>query len=44
MEVRDGFAAVGAIIDDDAEAVWEVKGAGEVGGGEEEVAEGRLVV
>ena len=43
MEVGDGLSAVGAVVDDDAEAVFEVELAGEFCGGEEEVAEGGLV-
>ncbi len=43
MEVGDGFAAVGAVVEDDAEAVIEGEVVGDFGGGEEEVADEGLV-
>ena len=43
MEVGDGFAAVGAVVEDKAEAVIEVEVGGDFGGGEEEVADEGLV-
>lgn len=41
--MRNGFAPVPAIIDDDAEAVFEVKFTGKAGGGKEEVPKDGLV-
>ena len=43
MEMRDGFAAVGAVVDHEAKAAGEVEFLGENAGGEKEVAEERLV-
>ena len=43
MEMRDGFAAVGAVVDHEAKAAGEVEFLGENAGGEKEVAEKRLV-
>jgi hypothetical protein len=40
----DGFASVGAVVDDEAEAARELKFLGDQAGGEQEVAEGGLVV
>lgn len=39
MEVGDGFAGVGAVVDDEAEAAGEVEFFGDDAGGDEEVAE-----
>ncbi len=44
VQMRNGFAAVGAVVDDDAETLGEVFAAGDLGGGEQEVAEQRLVL
>ena len=41
--MRDGFAAVGAVVDHEAKAAGEVEFLGENAGGEKEVAEERLV-
>jgi hypothetical protein len=43
VEMRDGFAAVGAVVDHEAKAAGEVEFLGENAGGEQEVAEKRLV-
>ena len=43
MEVRNGFTAVGAVVDDETKAAGEVEFPGENAGGEKEVAEERLV-
>lgn len=45
MEVRDGFAAVWAVVDHDAVSAFrDSKVGGELRGGEKEVAEGYLVI
>ena len=45
MEVRDGFSAVGTVVNDEAVACGSyVFAAGDVSGGEEEVAEEALII
>ena len=44
MEMRDGFAAVGAVVDHEAKAAGEFEFLGENAGCEQQVAEERLVV
>ena len=43
MEVRDGFTAVGAVVDHEAKATGEVEFPGENACGKKEVSEERLV-
>ena len=43
MEMRDGFAAVGAVVDHEAKAAGEFEFLGENAGCEQQVAEERLV-
>ncbi len=44
MEVGDGFAAIRAVVDDDAETVVEIEFAGQLRGDEEAVSEGGFVM
>lgn len=44
MEVRDGFAGVGSVIDHETEAAGQLEFFGDRAGGEEEVAEDGLLV
>lgn len=43
VQMRDGFAAVGAVVDDEAVALGEIEVAGDARGDEEEVAEEGLL-
>ena len=44
MQMRNSFASVGTVVDDEAEAAFEGEFAGHGAGGEQEVAEDRLLV